>query len=112
MGAAHSMLTNSRSAIDAVRLYEGDIHGNPPAGKYQINTLIMPDFRKKDNPKVSLEEMRRSILSQKDIPLAAVTAMNHDQWNSDFSDYMYWKMELQNYLKYKFSDMWYRGDEK
>lgn len=84
-----------------------DLKGNPPVGKYQINTVGIQDFRVGDGVETLLETMKDDIVGKRDIPFEAVNAMNKGEWEKNFTRYTKWKEELQKYLKYKLSDMWY-----
>lgn len=88
-----------------------DMNGNLPAGKYRIDAMRLQDYQTRDKVLVPLEAVKNDVSEKRYIPLEAVSAMNKGEWDKDFSEYIKWKEELQRYLKYKLSDMWYRGND-
>lgn len=88
-----------------------DINGNPPVGKYRIDAIGIQDYQTRDKVVVPLEDVKNDVFEKIYIPLEAVSAMNKEEWDKDFSEYIKWKEEIQRYLRYKLSDMWYRGND-
>ncbi len=88
-----------------------DINGNLPVGKYRIDAIGIQDCQTRDKVAVTLEAVKNDVFEKRYIPLEAVNAMNKGEWDKDFSEYIKWKEELQRYLRYKLSDMWYRGND-
>lgn len=88
-----------------------DINGNPPVGKYRIDAIGIQDYQTRDKVVVPLEDVKNDVFEKRYIPLEAVSAMNKEEWDKDFSEYIKWKEEIQRYLRYKLSDMWYRGND-
>jgi hypothetical protein len=94
---SEGMLSNSDLKIK-------DINNKQPKGKYIIKILPNQNIRI-DNTLVNNRGSLENILFNKDRcsqARNAISFMNNNKWNKDFSLYIEWKECLQNYLKLQF----------
>lgn len=82
-----------------------DMNGNPPVGKYLLKMGEFPDYRKMIT--VPGEKLLGEILSGKEEAAECLENMNSGNWDVDYQEYVEWKDNLHNYLKFIYSDMWY-----
>lgn len=87
-----------------------DMHGNSPCGKYLLKLREFPDYRKTIT--CSQEKLLEKLSSGKKEAAAYLQKMNSGQWDEDFQEYINWKKNLHDYLKFVYSAMWYGAEEQ